>query len=42
MLNMVNEQQKQAIASLVDLRKAGFSEREIAELIALVGRQMEC
>jgi soluble cytochrome b562 len=27
MLNMVNEQQKQAIASLVDLRNAGFSER---------------
>jgi hypothetical protein len=36
MLNMVNEQQKRAIATLVDLQKAGFSEKEIAELIALI------
>jgi alkylhydroperoxidase family enzyme len=36
MLNMVNVQQKQAIATLVDLQKAGFSEKKIAELIGLI------
>jgi hypothetical protein len=38
MLNMVNEQQKQAIAILVDLKKAGMTEGEIALLCQLVGR----
>jgi hypothetical protein len=38
MLNMVNEQQKRAIVTSVDLQKAGMTEDEIAKLVKLVGR----
>ncbi|MGC2574615.1 MAG: hypothetical protein WA364_24140 [Candidatus Nitrosopolaris sp.] len=38
MLNMVNEEQKQAIATLVDLQKASMTEYEIRKLVTLVGR----
>jgi hypothetical protein len=38
MLNMVNEQQKQAITTLVNLQKMGMTEGEILELVKLVGR----
>jgi hypothetical protein len=38
MLNMVNEQQKRAIATLVNLQQAGMTEGEITLLCQLVGR----
>ena len=37
-LNMVNEQQKQAITTLVTLQKMGMTEDEITKLVKLVGR----
>jgi soluble cytochrome b562 len=38
MLNMVNEQQKRAINTLVHLQQIGMTEDEIGELVKLVGR----
>jgi len=38
MLNMVNDQQKYAITTLVNLQKIGMTEDEIGELVKLVGR----
>ena len=38
MLNMVNDQQKRAITTLVHLQKMGMTEDEIGELVKLVGR----
>ena len=38
MLKMVNEQQKRAITTLVNLQKMGMTEDEIGELVKLVGR----
>ena len=35
---MVNEQQKQAITTLVNLQKMGITEVEITKLVKLVGR----
>jgi hypothetical protein len=38
MLNMVNDQQKRAISTLVHLQQIGMTEDEIRELVKLVGR----
>ena len=38
MLNMVNDQQKRAINTLVYLQQTGMTEDEIGELVKLVGR----
>lgn len=38
MLNMVNDQQKRTINTLVHLQQIGMTEDEIAELVRLVGR----
>ena len=38
MLNMVNNQQKRAINTLVHLQQIGMTEDEIGELVKLVGR----
>ena len=38
MLNMVNDQQKRAINTLVHLQQIGMTEDEIGELVKLVGR----
>ena len=38
MPNMVNDQQKRAITTLVNLQKMGMTEDEIGELVKLVGR----
>jgi DNA-binding SARP family transcriptional activator len=39
MLNMVNDQQKRAINTLVHLQQIGMTEDEIGELVKLVGRR---
>jgi hypothetical protein len=38
MINMVNDQQKRAINTLVHLQQIGMTEDKIGELVKLVGR----
>lgn len=38
LLNTINDQQRKAISTLVNLQSAGFSQKQIIELIKLVGR----